>query len=603
MLYPLMTSTRTLVDLGGIWKFKLDHGSGFDEAWYAHPLQGTMPMAVPASFNDLAEGAEVRDHVGWVWYERELVIPAHFFEQRIWLRFGAVTHTAKVYLNGQLATEHKGGFTPFEAEITALAHAGKNRIAVAVNNVVDYTTLPVGTYREEDVPGQGIVVTDSPNFDFFNYAGIQRPVKLYTTPRAYIRDITITTDLSGSTAQVGYMIEVAGEPQDTTEARVTIQDETGDTVASAHGSAGQLAIENAHLWQPLHAYLYTCTVELWRHDELVDTYEQPFGVRTVAVSNGKFLINGRPFYFKGFGKHEDSHIHGRGFDEALNVKDLNLLRWIGANSFRTSHYPYSEELMRLADREGFVVIDEAPAVGLHLNFGGFFTGDSQPHKTWEELRTQEHHAQVMRELIARDKNHPSVVMWSIANEPASDEAGAHEYFAPLAQLTRELDPQKRPITIAIVGMALPETNRVTDLVDVVALNRYYGWYSQGGQLEVAKARLRSELARWVEAAPNKPIMFTEYGADTIAGLHDTTPVMFTEEYQVAFLKANHDVVDAFPTFVGEQVWNFADFQTSQNVLRVQGNKKGVFTRDRKPKMAAHALRERWTKIPDFGYKG
>ena len=383
MLYPLMTSTRTLVDLGGIWKFKLDHGSGFDEAWYAHPLQATMPMPVPASFNDLAEGAEVRDHVGWVWYERELVIPAHFFEQRIWLRFGAVTHTAKVYVNGQLATEHKGGFTPFEAEITALAHAGKNRIAVAVNNVVDYTTLPVGTYREEDVPGQGIVVTDSPNFDFFNYAGIQRPVKLYTTPRAYIRDITITTDLSGSTAQVGYMIEVAGEPQDTTEARVTIQDETGDTVASAQGSAGQLAIENAHLWQPLHAYLYTCTVELWRHDELVDTYEQPFGVRTVAVSNGKFLINGRPFYFKGFGKHEDSHIHGRGFDEALNVKDLNLLRWIGANSFRTSHYPYSEELMRLADREGFVVIDEAPAVGLHLNFGGFFTGDSQPHKTLE----------------------------------------------------------------------------------------------------------------------------------------------------------------------------------------------------------------------------
>ncbi|WIG61088.1 MAG: beta-glucuronidase [Ktedonobacterales bacterium] len=603
MLYPLMTSTRTLVDLGGIWDFKLDHGAGFEEAWYALPLQETAPMAVPASFNDLVVGADIRDHIGWVWYERELVIPARFFDQRIWLRFGSVTHTAKVYVNGQLAAEHKGGFTPFEVEITALANAGKNRLTVAVNNILDYTTLPVGTYREDVVLGQGMVASDAPNFDFFNYAGIQRPVKLYTTPRAYIRDITITTNLAGDTAQVNYSVEVAGDAQEALEARVTIQDARGDTVTSGRGATGQLAIEHAHLWQPLHAYLYTCVVELWRHDQLLDTYEQPFGVRTVAVSDGKFLINGRPFYFKGFGKHEDSYIHGRGFDEALNVKDLNLLRWIGANAFRTSHYPYSEELMRLADREGFVVIDEVPAVGLNLNFGGLMSGDTQPHATWAEIRTQEQHAQAIRELIARDKNHPSVVMWSIANEPASDEEGAHEYFAPLAQMTRELDPQKRPITIATVMTVTPDSCRVTDLVDVVALNRYYGWYTQGGQLDVAKARLRAELTRWTEVAPNKPIIFTEYGADTIAGLHDSTPVMFTEEYQVAFLKANHEVVDGIPTFVGELVWNFADFQTSQNFLRVQGNKKGVFTRAREPKMAAYALRERWTSIPDFGYKG
>jgi beta-galactosidase/beta-glucuronidase len=205
-------------------------------------------------------------------------------------------------------------------------------------------------------------------------------------------------------------------------------------------------------------------------------------------------------------------------DEVLNVKDLNLLQWIGANSFRTSHYPYSEELMRLADREGFVVIDETPAVGLHLNFGSFFGGSGKPHKTWEELGTKEHHVQVIRELIARDKNHPCVVMWSIANESASEEEGAHEYFQPFA------------------------------------------------------------------------------------GFHDTTPVMFSEEYQVACLKANHEVVDEFPNFIGEQVWHFTDFQTSQGVMRVQGNKKGVFTRERKPKMAAHYLRERWMAIPDFGYK-
>ena len=598
MLYPIMTASRELLDLGGVWAFRLDHGTGFAEEWFRHPLQEMIPMPVPASFNDLYEGTEIRDQIGWVWYEREIIIPDHFFTQRIVLRFGSVTHEARVYLNGSPVTEHKGGFTPFEAEINAFANSGKNRLTVAVNNIVDLTTLPVGNYREEDVPSLGKVVTDTPNFDFFNYAGIQRPVKLYTTPKTYVRDITLTTEVHGTDARVGYIIEVEGDA----EVRLSMYDESGETVARSTGPAGQLILENAHLWQPLHAYLYTCVVELWRDGQCVDTYEQPFGVRTIAVSDGKFLINGKPFYFKGCAKHEDSHLHGRGFDEVLNIKDLNLLKWIGANSFRTSHYPYSEELMRLTDREGFVVIDEVPAVGLHLNFMTFLSDGSKPHKTWEELGTKEHHAQVIRELIARDKNHPSVVMWSIANEPASEEEGAYEYFQPLVQLARDLDPQKRPVTIVTQMRATPDTDKVPDLVDVLALNRYYGWYVQGGQLRTAKAYLRAELEGWNRVQPGKPIMLTEYGADTIAGFHDTTPVMFTEEYQVACLQAIHEVLDEFPTCIGEQVWNFADFATSQGITRVQGNKKGVFTRDRKPKMAAHYLRERWLAIPDFGYK-
>lgn len=595
MLYPILTETRNLIDLNGIWNFKLDTGEGFQEHWQKEKLQDPMRMAVPASYNDIGVSAKIRDHVGWVWYEREITLPSVLIEERVVLRFGSVTHLAKVYVNGELVARHKGGFLPFEAEINRYLHKGKNRITVAVNNIVDETTLPVGSIIKKHHSNGNTTVHNLPNFDFFNYAGLHRPVKIYTTPTTYIKDVTIVTKLDG---QVQYSIDVVGSASVQTK----IIDESGSLVAASEGESGTMIISDVRLWEPLDAYLYTLRVELVTEGETTDVYEQPFGVRSVEVKEGKFLINDKPFYFKGYGKHEDTTIHGRGFNEAANVLDFNLMKWSGANSFRTAHYPYSEEVMRLADREGFVVIDEVAAVGMHLNMLVVHRGGVLKN-TWEELDTFEHHQDVIRELIERDKNHPCVVMWNIANEPASEEKGAYEYFKPLIDLTRELDPQKRPVTIVTQMESSPEKDQIAELLDILTFNRYYGWYVDGGDLEAAKEKLRAEFNGWLKRCPNKPFMMTEYGADTVAGLHDVEPVMFTEEYQVEFYKANHEIFDEFEHFVGEQVWNFADFATSQGIIRVQGNKKGIFTRDRKPKAIAHELKRRWTNIPDFYYKG
>ncbi|MCM3690419.1 beta-glucuronidase [Neobacillus niacini] len=595
MLYPIITDTRTIIDLNGIWKFKLDSGEGLKEKWYENGLTDTISMAVPSSFNDIGVNASIRDHVGWVWYEREFSVPAILQSERVVLRFGSATHLAKVFVNGELVVEHKGGFLPFEEDINKFLQKGKNRLTVAVNNILDYSTLPVGTVIEKDIPGVGKVIRNQPNFDFFNYAGLHRPVKIYTTPTTYVKDVTIVTEVDG---QVYYSIEKAG----TAQVKVKAIDESGVVVGETEGVTGKINIPTVRLWEPLNAYLYTLQVELEKDGETVDIYEQPFGVRTVEVKDGKFLINKKPFYFKGFGKHEDTPIHGRGFNEAANVMDFNLMKWSGANSFRTAHYPYSEEIMRLADREGFVVIDEVPAVGMHLNMLVVFLGGTK-RDTWKELKTFEHHQQVIKELILRDKNHPSVVLWNIANEAATEEEGAYDYFKPLVELAKELDPQKRPVTIVTEIQSSPEKDQVAELLDVLAFNRYYGWYVDGGDLVMAKEKLRAELNEWLNRCPDKPFMMTEYGADTVAGLHDVEAVMFTEEYQVEFYRANHEVFDEVNHFIGEQVWNFADFATGQGIVRVQGNKKGIFTRDRKPKYAAHELRRRWTSIPDFGYKG
>lgn len=186
-------------------------------------------------------------------------------------------------------------------------------------------------------------------------------------------------------------------------------------------------------------------------------------------------------------------------------------------------------------------------------------------------------------------------MWSIANEPASNEDGAREYFEPLANLTRSLD-STRPITFANLGSATFELDRISDFFDVLCLNRYFGWYSETGQIDEAEAELEKELRGWQEKFPEKPIIMSEYGADTIAGLHSVLDVLWSEEFQVRMLDMYHRVFDRVESVVGEHVWNFADFQTALGITRVDGNKKGVFTRDRKPKAAAHGLRERWTNM-------
>lgn len=611
MLYPILTKSRTLCDLGGIWDFTLDDGEGFKKEWYKTPLKQSDKMPVPSSYNDIKEGAKHRDHYGWVFYQRYFAVPEAITGQRMLLRFEAVTNEAKVYLNGELICEHKGGYLPFEVEINDRALTGDNLLTVAVGNIIDYTTLPVGGKSDMlggMLGGMGKERTDrkpanNPNFDFFNYCGITRPIKLYTTPWSYIRDISLNADIDFEnetqgncrSAAIHYKIDVSGQA----DCHVCIVDREGRTVTKGEGTEGTLTVENAVLWQPLKPYLYDVTVKFGE-----DEYTLPYGIRSVRVEGTKFLINGKPFYFKGYGKHEDTFPNGRGINMPMNAKDISLMKWQHANSFRTSHYPYSEEMMRLCDAEGIVVIDETPAVGINLGFGGGANFNGQKINTFDKehgIKTHEHHMEVVRDMIARDKNYACVVMWSIANEPDSFSEGAYEYFAPLYELARSLDPQKRPCTLVSVQMgATPENDVSVKLSDVICLNRYYGWYFGGPDLIWSRGALQDEMDRWAKIG--KPVMFTEYGADTVMGFHDTTPVMYTEEYQVDYYRMNNEVLDSCDFVVGEQVWNFADFATSQSLLRVQGNKKGIFTRERKPKMAAHYFRERWGKIPDFNYK-
>lgn len=588
MLKPRSTPTRELVGLDGLWRFAVA-GTVPDDPWEGR-LDTPLEAAVPASYNDLFTDPAIRDHVGWVWYQRQARVPRGWAGERIFLRVDAATHEGRVYVDDVLVAEHIGGYTPFEADITGHVRAGEEfRLTIGVGNELTNTTIPPGTITvAQDGRRQQKYL-----HDFYNYAGLARSVWLYSAPQVHVTDVTITTGVDGPAGTVGYTVETSAPAP----VRVRVLDAAGAEVASGEGVSGTVRIEDVTLWRPGAAYLYGLVVEVLDGREVVDSYTEPFGVRTVEVRGTRFLINGEPFYFTGFGKHEDTPVRGKGHDDAYLVHDFQLMEWTGANSFRTSHYPYAEEVMEFADRHGIVVIDETAAVGLNLAVQGGLAGRAHD-PTWSPetfgAATREAHARHLRELVARDKNHPSVVMWCLANEPSSSEEGAREYFEPLVALARELDPT-RPLSYTAVMFASSRNDLIADLFDVVCLNRYYGWYVATGDLAAAETYLETDLRAWAERF-GKPIIMGEYGADTQPGLHSVWDVPWTEEYQQAYLEMHHRVFDRVEAFVGEHVWNFADFATSNGIHRVDGNKKGVFTRDRRPKSAAHALRRRWKEL-------
>ena len=595
MLYPKTTLTRRRISMDGMWKFHLDERSvGENEGWI-DGIPGEEMIPVPASFQDFYTEKDIREYTGDFWYETDFFVPGEWEGREILLRFGAATHRASVYVNGILITEHEGGFLPFSAKVTTVVrYDSYNKVVVKVNNELNCTNLPCG----ETITLPNGKKMSKPYFDFFNYAGLQRSVYLLALPGESIVDFDLDYAIHGKNAEVSYQIRTNGEHA----VQLALFDAKGHCVAQKDGKEGVLYVENARLWQVRNAYLYRLRIRIMDGEELIDEYEQEIGIRTVKVEGTDILINGEPVYLKGFGKHEDSDIVGRGFSIGIMKRDFELMKWIGANSFRTSHYPYSEEIYQMADREGFLVIDEVPAVGMFQSLMNFMEASTGKQTAFFKKETTpvllKAHLRAIEEMIARDKNHPSVVAWSLLNEPETTNEAAVPYFKEVFDLANKLDMQKRPRTFALIMNSLPDTCKCYQFSDIIALNRYYGWYMKGGyEISVAEELFRKEMDAWKEKKLNKPFIFTEYGADTLASEHKLPSVMWSQEYQDEYLKMTHEVFDSYDFIKGEQIWNFADFQTTEGIMRVNGNKKGVFTRQRQPKDIAYKLKERWENLP------
>nr|WSZ20270.1 hypothetical protein OH837_46750 [Streptomyces canus] len=231
---------------------------------------------MPAGYNDLFVDPEIRDHVGVVWYDREVRVPRGWTGERVALRFGSVTYAAQIYGDERLVAEHTGGCTPFEADLTGVVEPGAEfRLTVGIDHRLTNVTIPPGTVTT----GPDGRERQSYLHDFYNYACIGRPVRMDSTPTTFVEDVTVVTGRDGAAGTVGYRVERAGERTDALTVRVCAVDEAGRTVAEGEGPEGALRIEDVTLWQPGAAYLHDLVVELAVARETVDSCNQPFGVR------------------------------------------------------------------------------------------------------------------------------------------------------------------------------------------------------------------------------------------------------------------------------------------------------------------------------------
>jgi beta-glucuronidase len=555
-LRPQTNACRTALDLSGVWLVRLG------DADWSSGLPDGVPVGVPGSWNDQLPA--VRDELGPAWYERRFEAPPVTARQQAAVRFGSVSYAAEVWLNGTRLGGHEGGHLPFALGCTDALKAGENVLVVRVDGRLGRGRVPPGLVPSEHTHGR-VFQPDVP-FDFFPYTGLHRRVELVLTPRDRIGDVRLHVTGDGDGALLDVAVDTCGEGVVT----LTLD---GEPLAPAR------RVDQLDLWSPASPRLHTLAVELRQRGDLADRYVLRCGIRTVEVSGQQLRLNGTPIELRGFGRHEDFPVLGRGTVAALATRDLLLMRQLGANSFRTAHYPCDEETLDVADRLGLLVIAETPAVGL------YFADEDFPRRQQVALR-------FIAEMIARDRNRASVIAWSVANEPRMDHPAAAAALGQLCDAARALDGT-RPVGYAT---DLPDAPGL-DSSDIIFLNSYPGWYRLPGRLDEAAASLGRTLDR-LGRSWRKPVVLTEFGADAIPGGHADPQAMWTEEYQEALIERLLDEAARHENVVGTQIWAFADFATAQADHRpLSTNFKGVFTRDRRPKLAARRLGELWARRP------
>jgi len=514
-------------------------------------------ISVPGDWNTQKE--KLFYYEGTVWYKKSFDYQITNKSNRIFVYFEASNYHTEVYFNGKKLGTHIGGFTPFNFEITSLVKEKGNFLIVKVDN----------KRKKEGVP--------TLNTDWWNYGGLTRDVKLIEASENFVQDYFIQLDPNNNNMIKGHVALNGNNIKDKT-VQIIIP-ELGINKAFVTDESGKFSFEisskKIQYWSVDNPFLYNVTIKT---DE--DIIADQIGFRSIKTEGSKILLNGENIFLKGISIHEESPIReGRAYSEEDAEQLLQWAKELGCNYVRLAHYPHNEHMVRLADKMGILVWEENPV---------YWT------ISWENEATFLNAQNQLNEVINRDKNRASVIIWSMANETPTSDA-RNLFLTKLANHARQLDPTR------LISAALEQSNykdnpnirtiddSFADVVDILSFNQYLGWYD--GLVEKCKS------ISW-KIDQNKPVLISEFGAGAKQGLHGDKEARWTEEYQEYLYIETLKMIDNIEQLQGFSPWILVDFRSPRRVLpEIQDgwNRKGLISEDGKKKKAFFILQDYYEK--------
>jgi beta-glucuronidase len=565
---------RKSTPLSGEWQTIVDpYESGFYDYRYQPSANGYFKNAKPKSPSDLIEydfdksetlrvpgdwntqKDKLFFYEGTVWYKKSFDYQ-RAPNTRVFLYFGAANYRADVYLNGERLGQHVGGFTPFNFEITKLVRDTGNFLVVKVDNK-----------RSRD--GVPTMMTD-----WWNYGGLTREVRLVETPSTYIHDYSIQLQ-KGSRTRITGWVKLGGDKlQQQVMVRIAEEGISKTFTTDANGFAAIDFNADLKLWSPEDPKLYDVGI-FAETDKLHDF----IGFRSIETRGTEILLNGKPIFLRGVCIHEEAPVRGgRAYSRDDALKLLGWAKELGANFVRLAHYPHNELMTREADRLGILVWSEIPVYWTIL---------------WENPETLANARNQLSEMISRDKNRASVVIWSVANEtPLSD--ARLTFLKNLVSHARSLD-STRLLSAAMERHYTDATTQMIDdplgeYLDVLGCNEYVGWYDG--------LPAKADGLQW-KSKYDKPLIMSEFGGDALYGHHGDVLARWTEEYQENLYRHQIAMLKRIPFLRGAAPWILTDFRSPRRPLpgiQDYWNRKGLISSGGEKKKAFYVMQQWYREL-------
>jgi beta-glucuronidase len=514
-------------------------------------------IRVPGDWN--TQVPELFNYEGVLWYQRDFDAQPKP-NTRTFLHIGAANYRSHVWVNQKRVCDHEGGYTPFDCEVTAVLHAGVNFVVVAV----DATRLADG------IP--------SVTFDWFNYGGLTRDVSLVTVPTAFIDDYDVHLahgmSFSAHTKRItGYVHVLDARPGTVVAVDIPEAGARTTAVTDADGTAVfSLKAARLSLWSPDSPKLYK--VSLSAGDDILT---DDIGFRDIRVDGTRIRLNGKPVFLQGANLHAEAPIRGgRAYSEEDVSALFGYLKDLNANFVRLAHYPHDERMERAADRAGIMVWSEIP---------------NWQRISFDKPEVYAKGVVMLREMVRRDRNKASVILWSVSNETPNNPTRT-KFLTDLANEARRLDPT-RLITSAIIGprpngMEMLNDDPLCDALDVIGQNEYIGWYEMTAE--------DADTVHWT--IPQKPVLMSEFGAEAKYGNHGANDQRWTEEQQVNVFQHQFAMLNKIPQLRGIVPWVLVDFRSNnRNIPKLQDgyNRKGLISEKGEKKQSFDLFRKTYAE--------